>query len=303
MARIQSLNILTQDGEGKEYLAELYGKVIEGVQKALVSNGIKNQDLSGNPVSGTVEAKRFCNAAVKAYGTARTAGAGDAVKANSVTVSLNQDKEIVEELEEKDVTLYGVEGVVQRVAQRQIQQMATHLDTAFFAAAGTAATEVELDLATANVEDICEAVIQECESVQNSYVDGVPRDQIVMVMTPKWYGKLRNQLDKCERSNVDTSVEEFYSWHGVEVKSCIHLPEDDDENVIPFIVMARGAVAQPVLPKQYTAEKVNLSNAIAVELFFSYGTAAVTPDLIFVPVQEEDDTEGGGGTGGQQPET
>ena len=40
MARIESLGILNTDS-GKEYLAELYGKVIQNVQKALVSAGMK----------------------------------------------------------------------------------------------------------------------------------------------------------------------------------------------------------------------------------------------------------------------
>ena len=53
MARIESLSILTTD-TGKEYLAELYGKVIENVQKALVSADMKNTDLSGDPTAGTV---------------------------------------------------------------------------------------------------------------------------------------------------------------------------------------------------------------------------------------------------------
>lgn len=96
MARIKALSILTQDGEGKEYLAELYGKVIENVQKTLVSFGMKNVDLSGDPTSGSVEAKRFVNAKSQEYGTARAAGAGNKVKAKPVTVAINKDSEIVE---------------------------------------------------------------------------------------------------------------------------------------------------------------------------------------------------------------
>lgn len=51
MPRINALNILLES-DGKEYLAELYGKTIEGVQKALISGSMKNMDLSGDPVSG-----------------------------------------------------------------------------------------------------------------------------------------------------------------------------------------------------------------------------------------------------------
>ena len=51
MPRITSLNILLEQ-TGKDYLSELYGRVIENVMKNLVSAGMKNQDLSGNPASG-----------------------------------------------------------------------------------------------------------------------------------------------------------------------------------------------------------------------------------------------------------
>ena len=130
MARIESLKILLESS-GKDYLAELYGKVIENVNKQLVSVNMKNTDLSGNPEAGSVEAKRFVNASSKAYGTARTAGKGDSVKAQPVTVAIDQDKEIVEELEQKDVSLYGVDGILDKRANNHVQRMASELDTRF----------------------------------------------------------------------------------------------------------------------------------------------------------------------------
>ena len=90
MSRINALNILTTD-EGKEYLSELYGKVIANVMKALVSVGMKNQDLSGDPTSGSVEAKRFVNASSQKYGTARAAGEGVAVKSEPVVIQINSE--------------------------------------------------------------------------------------------------------------------------------------------------------------------------------------------------------------------
>lgn len=279
MARIESLNILTTD-TGKEYLSELYGRVIEGVMKRLVSTDMKNVDLSGDPVSGTVEAKRFVNATPQDYGTARTAGKGNAVKASTVTVAIDNDKEIVEELEQKDVRLYGVDGVLDLRAGNHILRMASALDTAFFTTAAAAATEVEVDLAAGAIEDILEAVIQECENTQNNFVDGVPREMMHLVMNTAYYGKVRNNLDKQTRANVDTAAEEFYTWHGVDTKSSVHLPTD-----CPFLLMVTGAVAQPVMADQYTAEKIPLSEAYGVELFYHYGTKAVMPDLIFKPKQ------------------
>lgn len=279
MSRITALNILTQE-EGKEYLSELYGRVIENIQKRLISAKLKNADLSGDPASGSVEAKRFVNAKPKTYGTARAAGKGDAVKAKPVVVVIDVDNEIVEELEEKDTRLYGVDGLLDRRANNHVLQMAAELDTAFFAEAASVAVEVEVDLSDA-IEDILEAVIQECENTKNDFVDGVPRELMHLSLSSAFYGKVRNNLDKQTRANVDTGDEEFYVWHGVETESNIHLPDGCD-----ILLQVKGAVAQPVMADQYVAEKIPLSNAYGVELFYHYGTDAVTPDLIFKAVAQ-----------------
>lgn len=277
MARITALSILLQD-EGKEYLSELYGKVIEGVMKSLVSAGMKNADLSGDPTSGSVEAKRFVNATPQKYGTARAAGAGNKVKAKPVVVQISEDKEIVEEIEEKDTRLYGVDGLLDRRSANHIVRMASALDRDFFAEAYNNAVAVEIPDATA-IEDELELIIQECENTNNDFVDGVPRELMSLVLNTAYYGKVRNNLDKQTRSNVDTGAEEFYTWHGVECKSCTHLPAG-----CRYLLMVNGAVAQPVMANQYGAEKIGLSEAYAVELFYHYGTEAVMPDLIFTGV-------------------
>lgn len=278
MARITSLAILAQDGVGKEYLAETYGKVIEGVMKTLVSADMKNTDLSGDPASGSVEAKRFVNAQVQAYGTARAAGAGNKVKAKPVTVQISEDKEIVEEIEQKDTLLYGVDGLIDRRSANHIVRMASALDTDFFKEAFENAVEVEIATGTA-IEDELEQVIQECENTKNDFVDGVPRELMRLVLNTNYYGRVRNNLDKQSRANIDTGAEEFLTWHGVECKSSVHLPTG-----CRYILMIAGAVAQPVMASQYVAEKIALSEAYGVSLFYHYGTEAVTPDLIFTGV-------------------
>lgn len=275
MARIESLNILTTDN-GKEYLQELYGKVIENVQKELISVSMKNTDLSGSPEAGSVEAKRFANATTQDYGTAREARKGNAVKAKPVIVAIDQDKEIVEELEQKDISLYGVDGVLERRAKNHVQMLANELDRAFFTEAYNSAENSIIVDETLNIAEMLESVIQQCENMKNEFVDGVPRSMMNLVCNTEYYGKIRNDLDKNQNSNVDTTAEEFYTWHGVKAKSCIHLPEG-----CKFMLIVDGAVAQPVMTNQYTAEKIGLSEAYAVSLFFHYGTKAVTPDLIF----------------------
>lgn len=275
MARITSLNILLES-QGKDYLAELYGKVIENVQKTAISSTMKNQDLSGDPEAGSVEAKRFANATSKAYGTARTAGKGDSVVARPVTIQIDTDKEIVEELEQKDVRLYGVDGVLDRRAANHVLRMVAELDRAFFTCASNAATALNQS-GYATVAEELEAIIQECETTQNDFVDGVPRAMMHLVLSPKYYGKIRNDLDRqTNNASVDTAAEEFYVWHGVRTTSCVHLPSGLD-----YMLLVDGAVAQPVMANQYTAEKIQLSEAYGVSLFYHYGTKAVTPDLIF----------------------
>jgi len=300
MSRITSLNILL-DPSGKDYLAERSGLVIENVWKRLKSFKLKNTELSGDPEAGSVEAKRFCNATAKAYGTARTAGKGDAVKAKPVSVPIEFDKEIVEELEEKDTKLYGVEGLVEKRTNNHAIVMSAELDRKFYSVAYTAATEVHVP-ANTPIEEALEALIQECENTQNAYVDGVERELMNMALNTANYGKIRNKLDTCVRANVDTTEEEFLAWHGVETDSIIHLPTG-----CSALLMVYGSVAEPVMTNGYNAEKINLSDAYALELFYYYGCKAVTPDLIFTLVYdepEEDDDEdedenagGGSGTG------
>ncbi len=279
MARIESLSLLTTD-DAKLYLTELYGNVIANVMRSLTSARMKNKDLSGDPRSGSVVAKRFANATPKDYGTARAAGNGEKIKAEEVVVMIDDDKEFVEEIEEKDIKLGGVDGLMSHRSSNHVLRMAAYLDTKFYKCAADNATKIEVDLAAGAVEEVLESCIQEVENTKNAFVDGVPRQMIHMVLNSTWYGKIRNSLDKQVRSNVDTGDEEFYVWHGVEVVSSINLPAG-----CPFILMVDGAVAQPVMSDQYTAEKIPLSNAWAISLFYHNGTSVVTPDLIFVPVQ------------------
>ena len=272
MARISSLNILLST-EGKDYLAEQYGAVIANVQKRCISQLLKNTALSGTPGAGTYEAKRFENKTSQNYGTARSASHGQYVKASPVVVSVNVDKEIVVEVEEKDVTLYGVDNLVEREAASAQKSMVRELERAFFAEAATQGQTFTTALTDA--DKIIEALIQSVETVQNNFVDGVERDMISVVCDPATYGALRSYFDKVEQGNA--TAESFGQFHGVKVFSSIYLPEG-----VNAIAMAEGSVAQPVLPTIAPAERIQLSNAIGFGLFYSYGTKAVAADLIYV---------------------
>ena len=273
MARIESLAILLESA-GQDYLAELYGKVIENVEKGGISHLMKNTDLSGNPVSGTVEAKRFTFAQEQDYGTARAAGAGEKVVARPVTVALDRNKELVEELEVKDTTLYGVQNLVERRSAAQTQALIRALEFSFFAQAATDATAIT-GTAT-DPQGMFEEEVLAIETIRNSFVNGVPRSMIHVVKSPQEYSKIRQWVNtSVNNANVQTNIEEFGVLNGVHVYSSIYLPEG-----VGTIVMCTGSVAQPVLVSPYSAEKVPMSNAYALQLFYSYGTKSVMPELI-----------------------
>jgi len=271
MARISSLNILLTT-TGKDYLAEQYGAVIANVQKKCISSQLKNNALSGTPGAGTYEAKRFANKTSNAYGTARAAGKGQAVEAEPVVVQVNVDKEIVVEVEQKDVSLYGVDALVEREAASAQKAMIRELERAFFSEAATNGTA--FTTAKTKVEEIAEELIQAVETTSNDFVDGVERDMIAVVCAPAMYGALRTYFDAVSH---DANSEEFATFHGVRVFSSVYLPQG-----VNAIAMAEGAVAQPVLPTIAPAERIQLSNAIGFGVFYSYGTKAVAGDLIQV---------------------
>lgn len=275
MARTNAISLLSATSTPAT-LAELYGLVIENVQKSTLSTALKSQLYTGNPAAGSVEFKRFVNSASKAYGTARTAGKGDKVMAPPVTVNLDQHKEIVEEVAKFDLDTFGVTGIMQRRADNHVSSMAAALDSAFFAAAVADATVFTPDESVTEIQDIVESMIQTLETTKNNYVDGVDRNMMDMVLPPLYYGKLRTFLDTQSNPSVDTAGEEFGMYHGVRIYSCTRLP-----SASKALLMVRGAVAQPVVSDQYGApEKIPLSNDYAVSLFYDYGTAALTPDLI-----------------------
>lgn len=271
-SRINALSIELQT-TGKEKLAEEYGKVIENINANTLSSKLKNTDLSGDPTSGSVEAKRFVNAEGQAYGTARSGGKGSKVKAEPVIIPIDDNTEYIEEVEEKDLRLYGVNGLIERRTANQQKSIEVELETKFFDTAkksGTAFTTT----ATAVEEEIEEA-IQKIETTKNNFVRGVPRTMINVIMTPAYYGKLRNKIATLPNANSNVASYESGIFNNTKIYSNVFLPDGVD-----YIVMVDGAVAQPVLPSVYAPKKVDLSDATAFGMFLYKGTKAVMKDLI-----------------------
>ena len=270
-----SLSILLQTNtSAKDTLAEQWGAVIENLQKATIASQLKNQDLSGDPMAGILNAKRFANAVEKAYGTARSGHAAEKIKALNVPVSIDDDKEWLEEVEEKDLALYGVDTLIQRRTQNQGVSLLRYLERKFFNT-GVLAGSVHT-ITSNNIEDKVEELIQKVETVKNDFIDGVSRDMIAIVVRPAVYGLIRNKIDVLQNANINSSIGEFGMFHGVIVFSSVYLPATVD-----YLVMARGSIAQPVRLNIANPERIPLSEATAFGAYTYSGTKAVMSDLIF----------------------
>lgn len=270
MARTDALSI-NVDATTADKLAEIQGFVIETIQKNAVSEKMKNTEYSGDPTTGSVEIDRFKNAQVDDYGTARAAGAGKKIlNTGKVTININEDKEIVEEIAKKDVKLYGIASIMDKRKKNQALRMIADLDTRFFAQMVTDGTEIT-GLTTAKpIVDNLELIIQSIETTQNDWVDGVDRELIEISVKPAIYGKLLNYIDSVPNPISGLKEDVF---HGVRIYSNHRQTKD-------VICAIHGAVGQPVTVDDYEPEKIQLSNNYDCSLFYSRGTKAVMPDLI-----------------------
>lgn len=277
MARTKAISLI-QNGATKVELAELSGLVIQNIQKDTLASGLKSQSYTGNPASGSVEYRRFKNSVSQDYGTARAAGKGTALTVPPTTVNLNTHKEIVEEAAKFDLDTFGVGNIMARRADNHVDTVAAEFDTAFFQAAFDEGTAFTAPASATDPGKIVEALIQTLETVKNDYVRGVPRNIMRLVLSPAFYGDMRDYLDKTvHNANVDTAAEDFTTFHGVRVYSSVFLPAN-----AKAVIMIDGAIAQPAVIYPYKdPEKIPLSNDYGVSMFYDFGTKVLTPDLVF----------------------
>ena len=281
MARTQAISMLS-GASTPASLAEIYGLVIENVQKSTLSTALKSNQYTGNPAAGSVEFTRFSNATPKDYGTARAAGKGDKVKAKPITVNLSVHREIIEEVAKFDLETFGVPDIMRRRADNHVRRMSADLDSAFFAAGATDGTAFIPASGVTDIQAVVESWVQTLETLKNEYVDGVDRNLMALVLSPEKYGLLRVFLDTQPNPNVNTAAEEFGLYHGVKVYSCTRLPAKTNG-----LLMVDGVIGQPVVTNPYAdPEKIPLSNDFAVEMFYDYGTETLAPDLVLKWVTE-----------------
>lgn len=253
----------------KAKLTEAYGGLIESIQKDALSTRLKNTRYSGDPQAGTVRVSRFVNSKSQAYGTARAAGEGNPLRDLGVAVNVDTDKEIVEEIEKKDIKFSPVAGVVENRLKDHRNTVVRELDTAFFKAV-TDISGASKTLTIAPLEAQFEQLVGSMEVLENDFVSGIDRDLMTVSVKPSIYGRLRTKFDPIVGVNGETIG---VTYHGVKVVSNMRQSKD-------FVLIVDGAVAQPVTIDQYQPSRIELSNAAAIELFYSYGTKVIAEDLV-----------------------
>lgn len=273
-SRLGALSIELLGEDAKDKLQEEYGKVIENISTQTVAGLYSNKDLSGDPTSGSVEAKRFANVKGQKYGTARAGGKGQKVQAKPVVVQIDDDVEYIEEVEEKDIQMYGVSGLIERRTNNHQMVMGIDYDTKFFKAMADEGTEFSCTETAVN--KIVSKAIATMQEVKNDFVNGVPLQLIKVAFSTSYYNEFRDYLDEATNSNIDTSIGEAGKFHGVDVFSTVNVPAGYD-----FFVFVDGSVAQPKHPVVYSPAQIGLSKAIGFGMFVDMGTKCVTPDLVF----------------------
>lgn len=267
----EALNIMLQDGKTKDNLKQVLSGVLENVSAKAVSEQIKAKNGSGTPEGGVIEYKRFVNAELKDKGTARKAGKGDAVKGKPVKVVIDTDKEIVEELQGKDVKLYGIDGMAERRKVNHQSAIIRYLDREFFAKV-TEGTEVT---PKDNVQDTIDDLLERARTLKNDFIDGIESDLLVIVVNSTYRKAMKKILDELP-NGTDPKEQAIGMYDSVRVYESNRLPTD-----VEAVVMMDGAIAQPYYVSEYSAEKVPFDDAVALEDYLYKGTKALMEDTIF----------------------
>lgn len=267
----EALNIMLQDGTTKDNLKQVLSGVLENVSAKAVSEQIKAKNGSGTPEGGVIEYKRFVNAELKDKGTARKAGKGDAVKGKPVKVVIDTDKEIVEELQGKDVKLYGIDGMAERRKVNHQSAIIRYLDREFFAKV-TEGTEVT---PKDNVQDTIDDLLGRARTLKNNFIDGIESDLLVIVINSTYRKAMKKILDELP-NGTDPKEQAIGMYDSVRVYESNRLPTD-----VEAVVMMDGAIAQPYYVSEYSAEKVPFDDAVALEDYLYKGTKALMEDTIF----------------------
>lgn len=273
--RQSSLNIADYlNDQVMDNLAETLDGVVENIQASCVSEALKAKNGSGDPTTGSVEYKRFANAKLQDKGTARTQGKGNKVKAKPIIVKIDDDKEIIEELQKKDLDLYGIDGMAEKRSKNAKEQIRTYYDRKFFRIGRDAGIQVARQN-NDTTKKIVDRLISTAKLTKNDFIDGVEESQLALVVNTNYKTDLKDYLDSLPNGTTPSNGA-IGMYQSVITYESNRMPSD-----VPAMVMLNEeAIALPNYLSEYDAEKVPFDDAIALELFAYSGGEALVPELI-----------------------
>lgn len=271
--RIESLSILTETGEGKAYLAEVYSGVIENEFSEDITEYFKYDDLSGDPAAGTVIARRFANSTAGKIGDARRAGKGENIKAEETVIQLDDSWEYINEVSEADIRTYGAEGLVERKALSNIQNARKDKAEKFWAVTVEAGTKFEPSAnATTMAQKLDELIAAELE-VKSKFTRGISRSKVGIALSQSAYGKLQGDIDLIRNHNNDNTYAYFHNVH-------VWPTEDLPDNVDVVIGLLKKTTAQPTIALTPIAGRAPFSNDYFFGTQGKYGTKCVFKEAV-----------------------
>ena len=196
MARTDAKSLWQGDGSIANKLVELYGSMLSVATDALVSGRIKNRTYSPEQAQfGSVEAYRMQASVVQDEGTARTAGAGNKVIYDPVTVNLDTNREIVEEFKKAEIQRSPVTNLIELKRAGHAESISNELDTAFFAEAVSAGNAVDVSAVT-DIQDKVATVIRALGAVRNDWIKNpVARSAMRICITSEYFDALEDYIN------------------------------------------------------------------------------------------------------------
>lgn len=269
-----SLNVYTDlSQETLDTLKEVLDGVIENIQVTAVSEMIKNKRGSGDPEGGTIKYKRIKNATLQTKGTARTAGKGTPVQDENVLVNLDDDKEIVEEVQKKDLKLLGVAGLAEKRKENFKKRVVAYLDTKFFGVAKTEGTAYAGNKTA--IKDILDEMIVTAKTTQSAYIDGIDAEDLVIVLSAKARKEMKNELDELPNGTAPRNGL-IGMYDSIEVHESTRMGDN-----VEVVVMLKESIAEPWFLTDYEMEKIPFDDAFALENFLYCGCKALNPEAVY----------------------
>lgn len=270
-----ALSVQYKDASTADKLMVVYGAMLENIAAAAQFSSLVNRNYSTAPVAGgSVNVKRLAFATVRTYGTARAANKGDKLVNNGTDILINQQVEIVEEIENKDLKWYYQGGEASLLAMRAADHMisiANYLDRAYFVQAQTDAPVFDTSPYT-GIQNQIIALIEKLEAVVSENIDIVDRSMMVLTLAPKWYDALQSYL--LTLPNPYNGGQNAKYFMGVECQSA-------PRQGVDALIQLRGAVAMPFVIDNYAVNRIPLSNSFAEELYMFFGIKTIMSDVLF----------------------